>query len=77
MNWFTKRKKKTIQKSLFLELTEPEQVIYDELQANGSCPIDELSIKLGLSMSKTSVNLLNLEFKGVIKTLPGKVYSLA
>ncbi|RLA60942.1 MAG: DNA-protecting protein DprA [Epsilonproteobacteria bacterium] len=77
MNWFAKRKKKTIQKSLFIELTESEQVIYDELRTNGSCPIDELTTKIGLSMSKTSVNLLNLEFKGVVKTLPGKVYSLA
>lgn len=77
MNWFPKRKKKTVQKSLFLELTETEQKIYDELKLNGSCPIDKLTVKIGLSMSKTSVNLLSLEFKGVIKTLPGKVYALA
>ena len=76
MNWFAKRKKKSIQKSLFIELTEEEQLIYDELKANGSCVIDELAMKLKISISKTSVNLLNMEFKGVVTTLPGKVYDL-
>ena len=77
MNWFTKRKKKTIQKSLFVELNETEQLIYDELKLNGSTTIDKLTLKIGLTMSKTSIGLLNLEFKGVVKTLPGKVYALA
>ena len=77
MNWFPKRKKKSVQKSLFIELSETEQLIYNELKANGPTAIDELTVKVGLSMSKTSVNLLNLEFNGVVITLPGKVYSLA
>ena len=77
MNWFPKRKKKSVQKSLFIELSETEQLIYNELKANGPTAIDELTIKVGLSMSKTSVNLLNLEFNGVVVTMPGKVYALS
>jgi DNA processing protein len=36
--------------------------------------IDVISINSGFPMSKTAVVLLNLEFKGLVKTLPGKQY---
>lgn len=64
------------QGSLFVELTEVEQQIINTLRRNESTPIDELAFQLKLSPSVLSMNLLNLEFQGIIKTLPGKRYIL-
>jgi len=36
--------------------------------------IDELALKSNFTMSKTASLLLELEFKNVIKSLPGKLY---
>ena len=38
--------------------------------------IDEIAIKANLPMSIISTQLLLLEFKGVIKQLPGKKYEV-
>jgi DNA processing protein len=46
------------------------------LHLKGACTIDTISIAIELPMSKTSVHLLNLEFKGLIQSLPGKVYKV-
>ena len=36
--------------------------------------IDALSAEAKMPMSKISALLLNLEFKGMVKSLPGKMY---
>jgi DNA processing protein len=36
--------------------------------------IDIISIKANMPMSKVSALLLNLEFAGLIRSLPGKIY---
>lgn len=69
--------KRTVQKSLFTELTDEEQKIVNTLKQHNELPIDIISQKAGLSMSKVSFNLLNLEFAGLVKTLPGKVYKVS
>jgi DNA processing protein len=38
--------------------------------------IDELSWRSGLNIGKLASLLLNLEFKGVLAPLPGKIYKL-
>jgi predicted Rossmann fold nucleotide-binding protein DprA/Smf involved in DNA uptake len=38
--------------------------------------IDELSLQAKLPMSKTTATLLEMEFNGVVKALPGKLYKL-
>ncbi|MBI5020336.1 MAG: DNA-protecting protein DprA [Ignavibacteriales bacterium] len=50
-----------------------EKNIYDLLSENPT-HIDELSEKSKLSISDVLVNLLNLEFKGIVKQLPGKMF---
>ncbi|MCX6251425.1 MAG: DNA-processing protein DprA [Bacteroidetes bacterium] len=65
------------QKKIFIELTEEEKVIVGILTNAGKTGIDELAIHAGIAMSKVSVALINLEFEGVVKSLPGKVYELA
>jgi DNA processing protein len=75
LGWETKKNKKAanIQKSLFVELSEDEKKIVDLLK-EGSMSIDMISIKANLKASKVAAVLLNLEFGGMIKCLPGKMY---
>ena len=76
MNWDTSTKApKVIQTSLFVNLEPDEQKLVDLLKA-GDCFIDEISIESQLPMSRVSSLLLNLEFKGLVTSLPGKMYRL-
>lgn len=64
-----------IQTSLFLDLDDNEQHIITFLrQTNEGIQLNELSLKLEMPVSKTSAMLLQLEFKGLVKCLPGNVY---
>jgi DNA processing protein len=77
MGWdIQKSEKKSQQRKLFIEMTPEEEIVVKILNDEGETGIDELTIKSGISTSKCSVALLNLEFEGVIKSLPGKIYSL-
>tara|TARA_B100000809_G_scaffold57505_2_gene53641 strand:+ start:15478 stop:16581 length:1104 start_codon:yes stop_codon:yes gene_type:complete len=76
MGWETKKKSKVIQHQLFVELTPEQKVIVDIISKKGKIGVDELSIQAKLPMSKIASELLDMEFSGVVKTLPGKVYSL-
>lgn len=64
-----------LQKQLFLDLTDDEQLIVDLLRQK-PLAIDDLTLQLTMPSSLIAANLLNLELKGVVKTLPGKVYAL-
>lgn len=71
-----KQKKKTVQqKSLFLNLSPEEEMVVGILREK-PVGIDELCYAAKLNMSKVSMLLLNLELTGVVRSLPGKVYSL-
>jgi DNA processing protein len=76
MGWDDKRIKKKEQLELFVNLSEEEQKIIELLEKNGETGIDILVIKSGLSTSKVAAALLNLEFNGMINSLPGKRYKL-
>jgi DNA processing protein len=76
MNWDIKTPAaKAVQTSLFVELTPDEQKLVDLLKG-GDRFVDELTIETQLPMSKVSALLLGLEFKGLILSLPGKMYRL-
>ena len=77
MGWNDQRSAgKQIQKELFIELDEEEKKIIALLKEKESTTIDELNIKSGLSTSNVAGVLLQLELKGVIVSLPGKMYKL-
>lgn len=77
LNWDVQSKKsKPIQTELFKNLSGEEELIVNLLRERGNIHIDELSVETNLPMSKTASLLLNLEFSGVIKSLPGKMYEL-
>ena len=65
-----------IQHSLFLDLTEEQQNIVTLLRKEEHISLNQLAIALGLPVSKTSSMLLELEFSGVVKCLPGNIYKL-
>jgi DNA processing protein len=65
-----------IQKQLFIELKPNEELIVSILKEKQQLPIDDLCLLCKLPMSIISSVLLTLEFAGIIKSLPGKVYRL-
>ena len=65
---------KPIQKQLFVELTDNEQLLYDFLSQNGKELIDLISLNCKLPIHQTTSLLFNLEMQGMVKPLPGKLY---
>jgi len=77
MRWEQKGIESSKQKELFVELDETEKKIAELLRAENEAHIDAISSALGLFGSQLAVSLLNLEFKGVVISLPGKMYRMA
>ena len=65
---------KNNQASLFVDLSEEEQIVFDELKNGEAKAFDDISLNAKMPVSKTASTLLSLEFKGVIRSLPGKLY---
>jgi len=76
MGWEAKKKVQKKQTQLFAELTPEQKVVTAILSKNDRIAIDELSLQAKLPMSKTASLLLELEFSGLVKSFPGKVYKL-
>jgi len=75
MNWDDQeKKKKPIQKALFVELNQEEEQIINACKLVKS--IDEIAITAQLPISKVSAALFGLEMKGVIRALPGKEFEV-
>jgi len=75
MGWDPLEKTQPVQKELFRELTDVEKLVFDIIKENKAINIDFLCAKAKMPMSKLSPLLLDLEFSGFIKSLPGKVYA--
>lgn len=74
LGWKNKTVAKPKQHELLIDLTETEKQVFDLLKTTGEMRIDEIVLQSQLSSSEVASNLLNLEFKGAVKSLPGKVY---
>ncbi len=77
MRWEDIDAGKVIQKQLFVELNEKETAIMNILQVEKEAPIDVITYKAHLTPSETASILLELEFKGLVRNLPGKRFVLA
>lgn len=66
----------TRQTAWFSDLTETEQKIYKLLQQHKMLRIDEIVLKSGTTNTEVASGLLALEFRGAIRSLPGKVYQI-
>jgi len=77
LNWEVgEKEKKTIQKQLFVELDDTEKSIYTYLQKEGKQILDSIALDCQLPIFKVSSTLLNMEMKGVIRPLPGKLFEV-
>lgn len=65
---------KVTQGELFVELSEGQTAIVNAIRQKSECSIDELSAVLDIPTSKLAADLLQLELKSLIKSLPGKRY---
>lgn len=74
LNWNIDNKAKPVQKQLFVELEAEEQKIYDFLLKNGKELLDIIALQCDFPIYKISGLLLNMELKGVIRPLPGKLF---
>jgi DNA processing protein len=70
------KKKHPVQTRLFHELNEEDQKLIETLRDMGETEIDELCFRLNQPVNRVSASLLNLEFSGLVKSLPGKRYRL-
>ncbi|MHC1775188.1 MAG: DNA-processing protein DprA [Lentimicrobium sp.] len=77
MGW-DKQKPRQIstQRSLFINLDPDQETIVAILNEHGDCSFDKICLASGLQTSKVVSALLGLEFEGLIKCLPGKIYRL-
>ncbi|MDR2979304.1 MAG: DNA-processing protein DprA [Bacteroidales bacterium] len=76
MRWCDE-KPKTVQRALFLDLTEEEKTLTTLIEYHGECPIDIINGTVSnLTPSKIAGILLGLELKGVLECRPGKVYRM-
>ncbi|NDV46759.1 DNA-protecting protein DprA [Paludibacter sp. 221] len=79
MNWENSKDKTSVgeQTSLFVDLTNEEEDILSVLkQYPDGIQTNELAIRLSRPFSKISSILLSLEFKNMVKCLPGNVYKI-
>ncbi len=67
-------KSRPSQKQLFVELNETEKAIHSSLQATGKRHLDRIVLDCNLPVFKVSSTLVQLEMKGLIRPLPGKLF---
>ncbi len=78
MGWADKKSKvkSKSQRDLFIEMTAEEKIVVQLLQEKDAVAIDAINLQSGLSSSSVAAAILNLEFQGVVASLPGKMYKL-
>ena len=78
LNWQLENEeaKPAVQKKMFVELDHDEKVIYNYLKQNDKQLLDVIALECGIPTFKTASILLNMELKGVIRPLPGKLFEV-
>lgn len=76
LGWNEAGRQKTIQTQLFLDLNPAETTLVEIIRRQPQIPIDELTLAAQFSPGELASLLLGLEFKGLVRTLPGKRYIL-
>lgn len=75
LNWqLQEKKKQPVQKQLFVTLEPEEQMVYDYLLKHGKELMDIIALECNMPIFRLSSLLLNMELKGVIRPLPGKLF---
>lgn len=76
MSWDVKLGQKQLAMPAFVEMSEQEKIVFDFIEHNNTAHFDDLVNSLSLKSNQLSLILLQLEFKGVLQSLPGKNYSV-
>jgi DNA processing protein len=71
------RKQVAVQKELFCELSVAEEKMLSIIRNIQPITLDQIAREAGLPVSNVSASLLEMEFKGLVKALPGKAFKLA
>ena len=77
LNWeLETNKKPAIQKQLFVELEDDEKIIYNFLKTLAPQLLDIIALECSMPIFQVAGVLLNMELKGVIRPLPGKLFEV-
>ena len=77
LNWdMRQRTVPKLQTQLFIELNTDEQKVYDYLLKKGKQLLDIIALDCDIPIYKLAPLLLQLEMKGVLKPLPGKLFEV-
>ena len=68
--------KSVVQKQLFVELEPDEKIIYNYLKDNNKQLLDIIALDCNIPTYTLAGILLNMELKGLIRPLPGKLFEL-
>lgn len=77
MSWHRKSRQQNYQTDLFTSLTDNERKIYSLIVEAGEKDIDTLAFQSKTTPGELAALLLTLEFKGAIRSLPGKKFAVA
>jgi len=77
MLWDQIDRSNTVQTSLFIDLEDNEIKIIDNIKMHSKLSIDELAFNINTTQSEMASLLLSLEFKGLVRSLPGKRFMLS
>ena len=77
LGWDLDRKPKpSVQTQLFPTLTREEELVYDYLKDHQKEQLDSIGIGCNLPSYKTATILFDLEMKGLVRPLPGKLFQV-
>ncbi len=77
LNWdIEPTSKEPVQQTLFVNLTKDEQKIHDYLYQKGKQVLDVIALDCAIPTYTLAPLLLQMELKGVIKPLPGKLFEV-
>lgn len=74
MGWDERPKESASQASLFVELDQLERTLAEAMGTEPT-PVDVIAARTDWPMSKVSAMLLSMEFKGLVRAMPGKRYT--
>ncbi len=76
MNWHTTNANKPKQQTLTLDLEPDDLLIVNYIKQKNKIGIDDISFDLQMNQGEVLMRLLQLEFKGIVRSLPGKFFEM-
>ncbi len=76
LGWENSKKVKKVQPQLFVQLTEEEEIVSTYLSGRKNELLDVISLECSIPVYRLASVLFQLEMKGVVRPLPGKLFEL-